>query len=77
MLWKRIRELGMDGLRDRIDRSLENAAYLEQRLKELGVPAWRNPNAIPSYFRRSGPASLRSGNSPRPDRFNTCSCFPT
>ena len=30
MLWKRIRELGVDGLRERIDRSLENAAYLER-----------------------------------------------
>jgi histidine decarboxylase len=50
MLWTRIRELGIEGLRDRIARSLENAAYLERRLKELGVEAWRNPNAITVVF---------------------------
>jgi histidine decarboxylase len=50
MLWKRIRELGVDGIRERIDRSLENAAYLERRLNDLGVPAWRNPNAITVVF---------------------------
>jgi histidine decarboxylase len=55
MLWKRIRELGVDGLRERIDRSLENAAYLERRLNDLGVPAWRNPNAITVVFPPLGP----------------------
>jgi histidine decarboxylase len=50
MLWMRIRELGLDGLRQRIDRSLENAAYLERRLQEIGIAAWRNPNAITVVF---------------------------
>ncbi|HTX59156.1 MAG TPA: histidine decarboxylase [Verrucomicrobiae bacterium] len=50
MLWKRIRELGPDGIRERIERSLANAAYLERRLNELGVKAWRNRNAITVVF---------------------------
>jgi histidine decarboxylase len=50
MLWKRIRELGVEGLRARIAHSLANASYLESRLNELGVRAWRNPNAITVVF---------------------------
>ncbi|MDE2482615.1 MAG: histidine decarboxylase [bacterium] len=46
MLWYRLRELGLDGIKRRLAHSLELAAYLETRLNEIGVAAWRNPNAI-------------------------------
>ena len=46
VLWHRLCTLGPDGLRERALRALENAAYAEQRLKDAGVPAWRNPDAL-------------------------------
>ena len=46
MLWYRLRQLGVDGLRSRLGQSLERAAYLVTKLQGIGVAAWRNPNAI-------------------------------
>ncbi|WIO74697.1 histidine decarboxylase [Porticoccaceae bacterium LTM1] len=46
VLWHAINKYGMEGLRERAMNSLEMAAYTEKRLKEIGVDAWRNPNAI-------------------------------
>lgn len=53
MLWYRLRELGEDGIRERVQRSLYNAKYLEARLRGAGIPAWRNPNAITVVFPRT------------------------
>ncbi|MBT8099867.1 MAG: histidine decarboxylase [Gammaproteobacteria bacterium] len=50
MLWSVLRSLGDEGLRERIDRSLATAAYAESRLQEVGVRAWRNPQAITVVF---------------------------
>jgi len=49
-LWYAIQKLGMDGFRKRALHSLETAAYCEQRLNEIGVEAWRNPNSITVVF---------------------------
>jgi histidine decarboxylase len=46
VLWHRIAQLGEPGLRKRVEDALEVAAYAEQRLREAGLPAWRNPNAL-------------------------------
>lgn len=46
MLWYRIRSLGVDGMRERVQRALATAAYAERRLKEVGAEAWRNPDCI-------------------------------
>jgi histidine decarboxylase len=46
MLWYRLRELGLDGIRARISHSLDLAGYLVDRLTDAGIAAWRNPNAI-------------------------------
>ncbi len=45
-LWYAIRKMGMEGLRKRVEGSLQMAEYTENRLNEVGVKAWRNPNAI-------------------------------
>ena len=45
MAWYAVRTLGVDGLRDRAERARTAAAYLEQRLTEMGWPAWRHPYA--------------------------------
>lgn len=50
ILWAAIQRLGIEGLRDRVQQSLELAAYTEQRLRENNVAAWRNPNALTVVF---------------------------
>jgi histidine decarboxylase len=50
MLWYRISELGIEGMRKRIAHSLELAHYLVERLQAESIDAWRNPNAITVVF---------------------------
>ena len=50
MMWYAIRSLGVEGLRRRIVESLAVAAYAEQRFKDIGLAAWRNPQAITVVF---------------------------
>ncbi|WP_136668462.1 histidine decarboxylase [Flavobacterium sp. H122] len=49
-LWYAIKKLGVDGFAKRTAHSLQVAAYTEKRLNEIGVKAWRNPNAITVVF---------------------------
>ena len=56
MLWYRLHELGIDGIRARLHHALELAAYLELKLQSIGVEAWRNPNAITVVFPRTSDA---------------------
>lgn len=50
MLWYRIQELGIPGIRERIAHSLELAQHLVDRLRRASIDAWRNPNAITVVF---------------------------
>lgn len=45
-LWYALKKMGVEGLRQRYLSSLEVAEYCEQKLKDIGIAAWRNPNAI-------------------------------
>lgn len=45
-LWYMIKKLGLEGFKKRALHSLSVAAYAEMRLKEIGINAWRNPDAI-------------------------------
>ncbi|HET9030576.1 MAG TPA: histidine decarboxylase [Candidatus Aquilonibacter sp.] len=56
MLWYRIAELGIEGIRERIAHSLELAQYLVERLQAQSIDAWRNPNAITVVFPPPSPA---------------------
>ena len=49
-LWYAIKKLGTEGLKNRYLHSLEVAEYCEQRLNNIGIPAWRNPNSITVVF---------------------------
>ncbi|XZF16189.1 histidine decarboxylase [Chitinophagaceae bacterium MMS25-I14] len=49
-LWYAIKKLGMDGLRARVQHSLDVAAYAEEQLNAAGFEAWRNPDAITVVF---------------------------
>ncbi|MEN7551188.1 histidine decarboxylase [Rapidithrix thailandica] len=55
VLWYAIKQLGKEGLAQRAQQSLQLAEYTENRLKEMGIPAWRNPNAITVVFPDPGP----------------------
>lgn len=50
LLWYAIRTLGEEGLKRRIDRALEVAAYAQRRLCDAGIAAWRNPQALTVVF---------------------------
>ncbi|WBX77594.1 histidine decarboxylase [Tenacibaculum ovolyticum] len=45
-LWYALKQLGIKGLQKRYQNSLEVAEYCENELKNIGIKAWRNPNAI-------------------------------
>ncbi|UKJ06451.1 histidine decarboxylase [Solitalea lacus] len=49
-LWYAIKTLGYEGLKKRVEHSLKVANYVEERLKSIGIEAWRNPNAITVVF---------------------------
>lgn len=49
-LWYTITKLGIEGLKARALHSLDVAAYLESKLKDLAIAAWRNPNTITVVF---------------------------
>lgn len=46
VLWYAINSLGLEGLAKRVLHSLEIANYTEIQLQNIGIKAWRNPNAI-------------------------------
>jgi histidine decarboxylase len=50
LLWYAIRSLGREGLRRRIDDALAVAEYAERRFNEIGLAAWRNPQALTVVF---------------------------
>lgn len=45
-----LQRFGKDGLRKRVTESLELAEYTEKQLRETGIAAWRNPNALTVVF---------------------------
>lgn len=49
-LWYTLKKLGLNGLKTRAIHSLSIAAYAEEKLKSLGIDAWRNTNAITVVF---------------------------
>lgn len=49
-LWYAIKKLGIEGMKKRALASLELAQYTSAKLKEIGLAAWRNENAITVVF---------------------------
>jgi histidine decarboxylase len=52
ILWYAIRSLGHEGMKQRTEYSLRTAAYAEKRLREVGIEAWRNPQALTVVFKQ-------------------------
>ena len=46
ILWYAIQSLKEEGAHEYVQKCIEVAKYAEQKLKDIGIPAWRNPNAI-------------------------------
>ena len=49
-LWYTIKKLGLSGMESRVKQALSMAEYTENSLLNIGVDAWRNPNAITVVF---------------------------
>ena len=49
-LWYRINSLGWEGLKKRVDHSLDTATYALEQLTEAGIRAWKNPHAFTVVF---------------------------
>lgn len=52
--WWQIHKTGFEGYRHQAELILKNAAYLKERLDEIGYPAWKNEFSNTVYFRRPG-----------------------
>ena len=52
VLWYAIRSLGHEGMKQRTEYSLGLAAYAENQLREAGIEAWRNPQALTVVFQQ-------------------------
>lgn len=51
-LWYAIHKMGVEGIKERALASIEMAKYTEEKLREIGLNAWRNENAITVVFPR-------------------------
>lgn len=49
-LWYAIHKYGKEGLKKRAVDALEVAIYAEEKMKDLGIEAWRNQNALTVVF---------------------------
>ncbi len=58
-LWYAIRSLGIEGFRAMVGQCLDTAAYAEERLREAGRKAWRNPCSNIVVFDRPSEALVR------------------
>lgn len=46
ILWYAIKTLGVEGIRERYYQCLELADYTFEKISNLGIKAWRNPNTL-------------------------------
>lgn len=58
ILWRTLRSLGMDGLRQRVADALALTDHAERRLRDGGLDVRRNPGAITLYFPAPSPALI-------------------
>lgn len=58
LLWYALRSRGVEGLRERVERSLALAEHAVASLRAIGVEAWRHPHSITVVFPRPPRAIL-------------------
>ena len=54
-LWYALKKLGLEGMKARYQHGVEVAAYCEEKLKDMGVEAWRNPGCAYGSLAQSCP----------------------
>jgi len=59
ILWYALRQHGDTGFRELVDESLQKAAYVERKLREIGVEAWRNRSSVIVVFPRPPQSILK------------------
>ena len=76
LLWYAIRTLGLEGMKQRTQHSLETAAYAVSSLQEIGVEAWRNPQAFTVVFPQPSPAVREKWQLASANGFSHLICMP-
>lgn len=52
LLWFALKKIGIAGLRERVQECIDLAEYALSKIKDAGINAWKNPNAITVVFER-------------------------
>ncbi|WFE52984.1 histidine decarboxylase [Micromonospora sp. WMMD1155] len=76
MMWSAIRRYGREGLRARTYDGRELAAYTCRRLREIGWPSWRNPEAMTVVLRTPPSAVLKRWPLPTSGGWSHVICMP-
>ena len=76
LLWYAIRSLGTEGLKQRIDESLQVAAYAEEQFNGAGIKAWRNPQALTVVFPQPSPDVRKKWQLASASGFSHLICMP-
>jgi histidine decarboxylase len=76
LLWYAIRSLGIEGLKQRIDESLQVAAYAEEQFNAAGINAWRNPQALTVVFPQPSPDVRKKWQLASASGFSHLICMP-
>jgi histidine decarboxylase len=76
VLWYAIRALGEKGLKRRLEYALQLAAYAEQRFRDAGIDAWRNPAALTVVFPQPAPPICEKWQLASRDGFSHVVCMP-
>lgn len=75
-LWYAVKKMGREGLQKRYLKSLEIAKYCEDKLKENGIEAWRNPNAITVVFPKTSKKVKEKWQLATEDQISHIICMP-
>lgn len=52
ILWYAVRSLGVEGIKQRLDKSLQTADYAMEKFRQAGIEAWKNEGALTVIFPR-------------------------
>ena len=59
LIWYAFQRHGLDGFKEIVTNSLQQAEYAVQRFNEVGIPAWRNRNSVTVVFPRPSAEVIR------------------
>jgi histidine decarboxylase len=76
LLWYAIRSLGIEGLKQRVEESLQVAAYAEEQFNAVGINAWRNPQALTVIFPQPSPDVRKKWQLASANGFSHLICMP-